>query len=95
MFGLGGIFVETLQDVAFRVAPIDRETARAMIREIKGYTILTGVRGQKGADIDTLALIIERLSILAAENPEVTEIDLNPVRVHEKGITLLDARMIL
>ena len=95
MFGLGGIFVEVLKDVSFRVAPIGREEAREMVDEIKSAKLLSGVRGTHPKDIDALADIIVKLSRVALAHPEIGEIDLNPVIVHEKGLSLVDARIIL
>jgi acetyltransferase len=95
MFGLGGIFVEVLKDVSFRVAPLADEDINEMIEEIKGYKVLTGTRGEKPTDIDAIKNIIATLSEIAIDNPEITEIDLNPVIVHEKGASIVDSRMIL
>jgi acyl-CoA synthetase (NDP forming) len=86
MFGLGGIFVEVLKDVTFRVAPFGLDEARRMIREVKGYPLLEGARGQPPADVDALAEALARLSVFAAENRETVDgIDLNPFLVMEKG----------
>jgi acyl-CoA synthetase (NDP forming) len=95
MFGLGGIFVEVLKDVSFRVAPLAQEDIDEMVEEIKGYKILTGIRGEKPKDIDALKDILAKLSEIAIDNPEIKEIDLNPVIVHEKGASIVDSRMIL
>jgi acyl-CoA synthetase (NDP forming) len=95
MFGLGGIFVEVLKDVSFRVAPLSYEDIDEMIEEIKGYKILTGIRGERPKDIDAVKEIIGKLSQIAVENPEINEIDLNPVIVHEKGASIVDSRIIL
>ena len=95
MFGLGGIFVEVLKDVSFRVAPLAQEDIDEMLEEIKGYKILTGIRGEKPKDIDALKDILAKLSEIAIDNPEIKEIDLNPVIVHEKGASIVDSRMIL
>ncbi len=95
MFGLGGIFVEVLKDVSFRVAPLAQEDIEEMVEEIKGYKILTGIRGEKPKDIDALKDILAKLSEIAIDNPEIKEIDLNPVIVHEKGASIVDSRMIL
>ncbi len=95
MFGLGGIFVEVFKDVAFRVAPINREEALRMIREIHSLAILKGVRGEKPIDFSALASVISRVSRLAADFPQIAELDANPVRVDEKGAIALDARIIL
>lgn len=95
MFGLGGIFVETLKDVQFRLAPLSQEDADGMIRSIKGYPVLSGTRGEKPGDVDCLADILQRLSNLAVDFPEIDEMDLNPVLVFDKGkgAMVVDARM--
>jgi len=95
MFGLGGIFVEVLKDVSFRVAPLAAEDIDEMVKEIKGYTILTGIRGEKPKDIDAIQDILARLSEIVIDNPEIKEIDLNPVIVHEKGASIVDSRVII
>jgi len=95
MFGLGGIFVEVLKDVSFRVAPLSEQDIDEMIREIKGYKILTGVRGKRPKDIGAVKDILARLNRIAVDNPEIREIDLNPVIVHEKGVSIVDSRVIL
>jgi acetyltransferase len=95
MFGLGGIFVEVLKDVSFRVAPLADEDIDEMIREIKGYKVLAGIRGEKPKDTGAIRNILARLSDIAIDNPEIIEIDLNPVIVHEKGASIVDSRMIL
>lgn len=94
MFGLGGIFVELLEDVTFRVCPIDKKEALEMIQEIKGYKIFKGVRGQAVLDVDSLANLIVKISKLAAENEHIKEIDLNPIRVYEDKVMALDARIL-
>lgn len=95
MFGLGGVFVETMKDVQFRLAPLSEEDALDMIRSIKGYPILEGVRGEKAADISKLAEILIRLSQLASDFPEIDEMDINPILSFEKGkgATVVDARI--
>jgi len=95
MFGLGGIFVEVLKDVSFRVAPLAREDIDEMVEEIKGYKVLKGIRGERPKDIDAIKDILFKLSEIAVENPEINEIDLNPVIVHEKGLSIVDSRVIL
>jgi len=95
MFGLGGIFVEVLKDVSFRVAPITERDAREMITEIKGYPLLRGYRGMPPADVDTIVQILLKTSKLVMEHPEVDQLDLNPIMVYEKGAKVVDARMIL
>ncbi len=86
MFGLGGIFVEVLRDVTFRVAPFGPDEAHRMIREVQGYPMLEGVRGQPPADIEALAEALSRLSVFAAANRDAVDgIDLNPFLVLEQG----------
>jgi len=95
MFGLGGIFVEILKDTSFRILPIEERDAQEMITEIKGYEILKGVRGEPPKDIQAIKEVLMKVSQLTFENPEINEIDLNPVFVFEKGLQVVDARIIL
>ena len=95
MFGLGGIFVEVLKDISFRILPIEEIDAREMITEIKGYEILKGARGNPPRDIRAIEEVLVKVSKLIMENPEINEIDLNPIFVFEKGLQVVDARMIL
>ncbi|MCO5162072.1 MAG: acetate--CoA ligase family protein [Mesorhizobium sp.] len=97
MFGLGGVFVEVLKDVTFRVAPFDVDEAHRMIREIRGFAMLEGVRGAPPSDVDALAEMLAALSRFAAANAAgIDSIDLNPVRVMErgKGVMALDALVV-
>jgi acetyl-CoA synthetase (ADP-forming) len=95
MFGLGGIWVEVMKDVSFRVVPLSREDARDMVEEIKGYPLLTGIRGKSAKDIDALCDLLVKVSKLAQANEEIAEMDLNPVFVMDKGAIIVDARIIL
>ncbi|HWO94288.1 MAG TPA: acetate--CoA ligase family protein [Dehalococcoidia bacterium] len=95
MFGLGGIFVEVLQDVAFRIVPLERRDARQMIREIKGYAVLEGVRGQDPSDIEALEDMLLKLSAFVEARPEIAELDLNPVFAYKKGALAVDARIVV
>ncbi len=95
MFGLGGIFVEVMKDVSFRVAPFSKSTAIDMINELNGKAILYGVRGEKPKDIESLSDAISRISQLVTEFPEIKELDANPTLVYEEGIKVVDARIIL
>jgi acetyl-CoA synthetase (ADP-forming) len=95
MFGLGGIFVEVLKDVTFRIAPITESDAREMITEVKAYPILKGFRGQPPADINAIVNILLNTSKLVMEHLEIKELDLNPIIVYEKGAKTVDARVIL
>lgn len=97
MFGLGGIYVEALHDVSFRVAPLDRRGARDMIDAIRGHSLLRGVRGQRPSDLAALTDALCRLSQLAVEFPEIAEFDVNPIVVFEEGqgVTGIDMRLVL
>ena len=93
MFGLGGIFAEVLKDVSFRIAPLEGVDAEEMVREIKGYSMLTGLRGARSSDVQAIVDLLLSVSKLVTEHPEIVELDLNPVRVYETGLLVLDARM--
>ena len=97
VFGLGGIYVEVLKDVAFRLAPITREEAREQIREIRTFPLLKGVRGEAPADLAAAEEIILRVSQLVTDFPEIVEMDINPLVIHNQGegAIVLDARIIL
>ena len=95
MFGLGGIFVEVLKDVTFRIAPLTVDDAKEMITELKAYPVLKGFRGTPPADIDALVSILCNTSRLIMDNPEIKELDLNPVMAYQKGAKTVDARIIL
>ncbi|MGE5382406.1 MAG: acetate--CoA ligase family protein [Omnitrophica WOR_2 bacterium] len=91
--GLGGIFIEVLKDVQSSLAPISLDEATTMIRSLKSYKILEGVRGQEGVNIDAFANVIVRLSALCSIAPEIAEMDINPLLGNSKGITAVDARI--
>jgi len=97
MVGLGGIYVELFKDVVFRLAPIGRNESRRMIRSIKGYNIFKGFRGRPKSDIKTLEKSVVSLSDMVMNHPEIAEMDINPLMVHEegKGATVADYRIIL
>jgi acetate---CoA ligase (ADP-forming) subunit beta len=95
MFGLGGILVEVLKDVAFRIVPLEPKDAREMVREIKGFPVLEGVRGRKPADTDALEKLILRVSEFVEAHPEIEELDLNPVFAYPDGVLAVDARIVL
>ena len=95
MFGLGGVFVEVLQDVAFRIVPIEKSDAEEMINEIKGKKLLEGYRGQEAADITCLQQMLLKLSDFVNTTPEIEEIDMNPVFAYKDGAVVVDARIIL
>ena len=97
MFGLGGIYVEVLKDVAFRVAPFGAQHARMMIEEVRSATLLRGARGEKPADIEAVVKVLLTVSQLVTDFPEIVEMDLNPLKVGEpgKGAIAVDARIII
>ncbi|MDI6856813.1 MAG: acetate--CoA ligase family protein [Dehalococcoidia bacterium] len=95
MFGLGGVLVEVLKDVSFRLVPLEPRDARQMIREIKGYPLLEGYRGQEPADVEALEKLLLRLSEFVEKHPEISELDLNPIFAYKDGALAVDARIIL
>jgi acetyltransferase len=97
MVGIGGIFVEVFQDVVFRLAPIGRNEARRMVRQIKGYRLFQGFRGRPPADVEIIEKSLVSLSNLAVKHPEIIELDINPLLIHDKGqgATAADCRIIL
>ncbi|MCB9297221.1 MAG: acetate--CoA ligase family protein [Lewinellaceae bacterium] len=95
MFGLGGKYVEILKDVSFRLAPITRQDAEEMIKEVKAYEMLKGFRDIPAADLDALIESLLRLSQLVTDFPEIREIDLNPVFARKDGAVVVDARILL
>jgi len=95
MFGVGGILVEVVKDVAFRVLPISRTAPKKMIREIKSFPILNGVRGRPPVDQQALCSLLLTVSEIIEAYPAIHEMDLNPVVAHEDGVTIVDARVIL
>ena len=97
MFGLGGIYVEVFKDVSFRIAPLSKDDAIEMIKSVKAYRILRGVRGEPMSDIDSLVDVLLRVSQLSMDFPEILEADLNPIKVfeHGKGCYAIDFKMIM
>ncbi len=93
MFGLGGIFTEIYRDVQFCLLPAKEEEFRHMIRAIKGYPLLAGARGQAPKDQEALVAIMKSLSTLATANPQLDQIELNPLLVYERGVFAVDARI--
>jgi acetyl-CoA synthetase (ADP-forming) len=95
IFGLGGIWVEALKDVAFRVIPISRRDAAKMLREIKGHALLDSFRGQGPVDIASLEEMLLKVSEFVEANPQIQELDLNPVLAYSHGALAVDARIVL
>jgi acyl-CoA synthetase (NDP forming) len=95
MFGLGGVWVEVLKDVSFRLAPISAYDAAEMVREIKGYKLLTGFRGQPAVNIPELEKMLLAVSDFVSANPNVNELDLNPVFASTDGAVAVDARIVM
>ena len=87
--------MEVLKDVSFRIIPLTRQDAKEMIREIKGYPLLQGYRGQEPADIPYLEQLIVKVSELVEQYPQIKELDLNPVFAYKDGAVAVDARIIL
>jgi len=95
MFGLGGVLVEVLKDVAFRIVPLEARDARQMIREIKGFPVLEGFRGQEPADLAALEKLLLKVSAFVEAHPEIEELDLNPVFAYKDGALAVDARIVV
>jgi acetyltransferase len=96
-FGLGGIYVETIKDVTFRIAPFSRIEAEEMLREIRAHALLDGVRGQPPVDKAVIIDILLRVGQLVQEFPEIVELDINPVMVYpeNQGAYCIDMRLVL
>jgi acyl-CoA synthetase (NDP forming) len=95
MFGLGGIFVEVLEDVAFRAIPLSRGDAHAMVNQIKARKILDGVRGEPAVSKDALVELLLKVSSIVDAHAEILELDLNPVIAYHDGYAVVDARVIV
>ncbi|MHA1522030.1 MAG: acetate--CoA ligase family protein [Promethearchaeota archaeon] len=95
MFGIGGILVEVMKDVSFRIAPISDFDAEEMLHEIKGFKILDGYRGKPQADFQAIKETLKKVAQLAYDHPEIAEMDLNPLFTYADGILAVDARIIL
>lgn len=95
MFGLGGILVEILKDVSFRIVPLTKKDAASLIREIKGYPLLEGYRGREAVDISSLEDVLLKLSVFVEKYPEIKELDLNPIFAYANGYLAVDARIVL
>ncbi len=95
MFGLGGVLVEILKDVSFRIVPLVKRDAKEMIREIKGFPLLQGYRGSEPVDVENLENMLLKVSEFIEKTPEIKELDLNPVFAYKDGAVAVDARVIL
>jgi acyl-CoA synthetase (NDP forming) len=95
MCGLGGVYVEVMRDVSFRALPLDRREVITMIKEIKSYSILLGVRGEKKKDIESLVNTILKVGAIVQRCPEISDIEINPLVVDERGAKALDVRILL
>jgi len=95
MFGLGGVLVEVLKDVTFRIVPLSRRDAREMMHDIQSFPVLAGYRGAAPADLEALQNILLTLSAFVESTPEVQEIDLNPIYAYAQGALVIDARVVL
>lgn len=94
LFGLGGIFVEVLEDVSMRIAPLTEKDCNEMIKEIKGYKILEGTRGRSAANISAIVKMLMAVSDIGMKQKSIAEMDLNPVMVNEKSASVVDARIL-
>jgi acetate---CoA ligase (ADP-forming) subunit beta len=95
MCGLGGVFVEVLQDVAFRLVPLQPRDARQMLADLQGLPVLRGVRGRPGVDLQALETLLWRVSALIEQRPDIRELDLNPVLAYPTGAIAVDARALV
>ena len=95
MFGIGGVLVEVMKDVSFRIAPISDFDADEMIHEIKGFPLLDGFRGRLKADLEAIKDVLIKISTLVWEHQEIQEMDLNPLFIYNEGILAVDSRVIL
>jgi len=95
MFGIGGVAVEIMKDVSFRLAPVTREDAHEMMREVKGFPLLTGYRGAGMRDIEAVADVIVKLSGIIENIQGIKEIEINPLIVYHRGAVAVDARTVL
>ena len=95
MFGLGGIWVEVLKDVSFRIVPLTKKDTASLIREIKGYPLLEGRRGREAVDLSSLEEALLKLSVFVEKYPEIKELDLNPIFAYADGYLAVDARIVL
>ena len=95
MFGLGGIFIEILKDVSFRMAPVNKSQALSMIEEIKGYRLLQGYRGKEGVNIGKLASLLVNISNLCIKEEKILSLDFNPIMASKKSIIVADFRLII
>jgi acyl-CoA synthetase (NDP forming) len=95
MFGLGGVLVETLDDVVFRLAPFGAAEAESMLQEVRGRRLFDAVRGRAAVDRAAIGDVLVRVSELAADRPEIAELDLNPVILTARGAAIADARAVI
>lgn len=93
LFGYGGIFVEVFEDISLRVAPVTEEETRRMMKEIRAYPLLTGIRGEEPVALDKLTHFITRVADLMNEHPEIKEMDLNPTMVNPENVYAVDLRI--
>ncbi len=95
MVGSGGVFVEVFKDVAYRLSPIDKQEAEDMLKELKGYKLLTGYRGSPPVNVDALCESIVNVSLTLSDFPEIKEMDLNPILVNDKRAVVVDGRIFI
>jgi acetyl-CoA synthetase (ADP-forming) len=95
MFGIGGVTVELLKDVCFRLAPVTKEECLDMIKEIRAYPLLTGYRGSEPCDVDAITDVIVKVGNIMSEMNEINEMEINPLIVYPEGSMAVDARIVL
>ena len=95
MVGLGGVFTEVMQDIAFALAPVSRETARALLLSLRSAPMLTGIRGRSPVDVEALIDIVVSVADTAARHPEWAELEVNPVIASPRGAVAVDARAVM
>jgi acyl-CoA synthetase (NDP forming) len=94
MFGMGGVLVEAMRDVSFRIVPFTDKDASEMVGDIRGSRLLHGFRGSKPSDVGAVGRLLVQVSEFVSRHPEIEELDMNPVIVHEKGLQIVDARVV-
>ena len=93
MVGLGGIYTELFKDTSFRIAPVNQQESYEMLQELTSWELLLGMRGKEQSDIDNLARVMQQVSQMVADCPQITELDINPILVGEEGVVIADVKI--